>query len=57
MCVSRPDCAAFDFDRNDPPYKNAHCWIHSDTSIVMKKQPDVDHYRRDTCYSESGIHF
>merc|ERR1711893_334798 len=39
LCRETIDCIAFDFDRNEPPYKNARCWIHDDPSIVMKEQP------------------
>ena len=53
LCRETPDCIAFDFDRNNPPYKDARCWIHDDLSIVMKEQPAVDHYVRIPCAASS----
>ena len=58
LCRKTPECIAFDFDRNLPPYKNARCWIHDDTSIVMKEQPAVDHYVRKPCtYGPGKVFF
>ena len=54
LCQSLPECIAFDYDRNLPPYKNSRCWIHDDSSIVMKEQPAVDHYVKGPCKSEGG---
>ena len=49
LCREIPDCVAFDFDRNEPPYKNSRCWIHTDGDLVVKEQPAVDHYTRLEC--------
>ena len=48
-CVETPDCFAFDFDRKDPPYKNASCWIHTERGIVVKPEHGVDHYALGSC--------
>ena len=57
LCRENPDCIAVDYDRNEPPYKNAPCWIHTDKGIVMKPQPKVDHYVRGnlTCSESMSI--
>ncbi len=48
-CQSTTDCVAFDFDRNDNPYENSHCWIHYDANIIIKKQMVVDHFEKRDC--------
>ena len=50
-CMRTPNCTAFDYDRNDPPYKNAHCWIHNGTNFEVKVQHAVDHYTMGSCTS------
>ena len=53
LCQSIPECLAFDYDRNEPPYKNARCWIHDNPALVVKQQPAVDHYSRGKCQEPS----
>ncbi len=53
ICLTNPDCVGFDFDRNDSPYKNTHCWIHDDINMVIKRQSYVDHYKKDTCQEQT----
>ena len=53
LCTSMSDCTAIDYDYNDPPYKNANCWIHTDDNIIVKTQHQVDHYTRDMCEAET----
>ncbi len=55
LCRNTPECLAFDFDRNNPPYKNARCWIHDNPGLVVKEQPAVDHYTRGPMACYSGI--
>ena len=54
FCRSLSECIAFDYDRNEPPYKNARCWIHDDPSIVMKKQSAVTHFVVEPCTFNGG---
>ena len=49
LCQSMPECIAIDFDRNNPPYKNARCWIHDNPGLVVKEQAAVDHYKKGKC--------
>ncbi len=51
-CRSDDQCVAFDYDYNDLQYKGSNCWIHHNPSIVMKEQPGVAHYPRNTCYNK-----
>lgn len=53
LCRSLPQCNAFDYDKNDPPFKNSKCWIHDDLNIVMKKQHGVDHHVKQACQGMS----
>ncbi len=48
-CRELPECVAFDYDRNDPPYREARCWIHNNSQLKVKEQPAVDHYTRIFC--------
>ena len=54
LCISTPECVAFDYDYNDPPYKGANCWIHDNPNLKIKTQPHVDHYTRDVCQKDSS---
>ncbi len=58
MCQATTDCVAFDFDRNDNPYNNTHCWIHYNVNIEMKRQKAVDHFEKRDCNIIIGkIHY
>ncbi len=54
LCSSKPECIAFDFDENDPPYQNCHCWIHDNPNIEIKDHTGVTHYPRGTCPDQSN---
>lgn len=54
FCMKIPECVAFDFDKNDPPFKNARCWIHENSKCMVKKQALVDHYSRNVCSDKDG---
>ncbi len=56
-CRKTKDCIAFDYDRNIPPYTYSKCWLHTDSSIVMKSEPSVDHYFMGICQSGKHIIF
>ncbi len=55
LCRETLECVAFDYDRNEPPYKNARCWIHDNPGLVVKEQSAVDHYTRIPCDYGPGI--
>ncbi len=57
LCRAVPQCVAFDYDRNDPPFENSKCWIHSDVNIVMKKQHAVDHHIKRSCQGNLILKF
>ncbi len=53
-CLDMQKCTAFDFDRNNQPYKLTRCWIHQSSNLDTKDKQAVDHYKKNTCSLEPG---
>ncbi len=54
LCSMTQTCVAFDYDRNNPPYTGAICWIHDNVNLVMKPQKAVDHYVMGVCQGNTA---
>ena len=49
LCQNIPECLAFDYDRNLPPFKNSRCWIHDVAGRPIIEVEGVDHYKKQPC--------
>ena len=56
LCREIDECLAFDHDHNNPPFRDARCWIHDVQGRPIIPVEGVDHYIRKPCDFPSSMY-
>merc|ERR1712168_742074 len=43
-CRADNDCKAFDYNHDEPPYQNVHCWLHHEEGLQLPPFMHVTHF-------------
>jgi len=45
-CVENNECKGVDYNFDDPPYQDTHCWIHEQEGELIEPYMDVSHFTK-----------